>query len=398
MSGRIRIVAGLVALVVVASGIWLYATRGRESTDDAQIDAHLTPIASRVGGTVKAVPVTDNQVVHAGDVLAVIDPRDFEVALEHARAELADAEAAAIAARANVPITSTTAASGVSNAQGGVEQAQAGVDESVQAAEAAKARLVTAQARQREAEATAKRTASDVERFRGLLEKDEISRQQFDAAVSAADAARAAADSAASQVAEAELGIKAAQSRVAAARATAAQASAQLRTARTAPAQVTAVQARSAAADARVKQMQATVRQAELNLEYTTIKAPADGIVSKRAAQPGQVVQPGQPLMTLIPDDVWVTANFKETQLRDMRPGQKVKVEVDAYGRELDAHVESVAAATGARFSLIPPDNATGNFVKVVQRVPVRIALDDKQDAEQALRPGLSVTATVYTR
>jgi membrane fusion protein (multidrug efflux system) len=260
--------------------------------------------------------------------------------------------------------------------------------------------LGTAQARQREAEANAVKTAKDVERFKSLLAKDEISQQQYDAAVAAADAARAASDSARAQVQEAQAGISVAESQLMQARAGASQATAQLQGAQTAPEQVAAQRARASSADARVLQQRAAVQQAELDVQYATIKAPLKGIVSKKTVEVGQVVQPGQPLMTLIPlEDVWVTANFKETQLENMRPGQPAIIEVDAYGgREFKAHVESLAAATGSRFSLLPPENATGNFVKVVQRVPVRIAIDEKQDAEQLLRPGMSVTAKVYTR
>jgi membrane fusion protein, multidrug efflux system len=400
MNTRLKIGLALVAVAIAAAGVWVYATSGRESTDDAQVDAHVTPIASRVGGTVKSVAVADNQEVEHGAILVEIDPRDYAIALERAKAELADAEAAAVAARANVPITSTTAAGGVSSAQGSVQHAAASVDEAGQAVEAARARLVTAEARVREAEANATRTAKDVERLRALLEKDEIAQQQFDTATGAADAARASADAARSQVAEAQLGIRAAESRLMQARAGATQAAAELRSAQTAPEQVTATRAQATAADARVQQMRAMVKQAELNLEYATVKAPMKGVVSRKSVEPGQVIGPGQPLMTIIPlERVWVTANFKETQLRDMRPGQRVSIEVDAYGgREFTGRIESLAAATGARFSLIPPDNATGNFVKVVQRVPVRIALDGQQDPEQLLRPGLSVTATVYTK
>jgi membrane fusion protein, multidrug efflux system len=400
MNTRFKIVIAIVLVAIAATGVWLYATTGREKTDDAQVDAHVTPIAARVGGTVKSVPVVDNQQVEAGAVLVEIDPRDYDIAIARAKAELADAEAAAIAAQAGVPMTSTTASGGVLTARGGVQRSEAAIEEATQGAAAARARLATAQARLREAEANATKTARDVERFRGLLAKDEIAQQQFDTAVAAADVARAAADSAKSQVAEAELGIQIAESRVMQARAGAEQAHAQLQSAQTAPEQVTASRARARAAEARVQQMRAQVQQAELNREYATVKAPIKGIVSKKAVEPGQVVQPGQPLMTVIPlEQVWVTANFKETQLRDMRPGQRVSIEVDAYGgREFKGHVESVAAATGARFSLIPPDNATGNFVKVVQRVPVRIAIDEPQSSEQLLRPGLSVIATVYTK
>jgi len=400
MHTRIRIAIGAVLIAVLATSAWLWATAGRETTDDAQVDAHVTPIAARIGGTVIEVPVKENQQVEAGAVVAVIDPRDYQVALEKARAELATAEADAAVAKVNVPITSTAATSNVSTARGGVEHAEAGVDQAQRGIEGANARLVTAQARQREAEANATRTAKDVERFKGLLAKDEISQQQYDAAVAAADGAHAAADSARSQVQEAQSGIQIAQSQLTQARAGSSQATAQLQSAQTAPQQVQAIRARAASADAKVMQQRAAVQQAELNLQYAIVKAPTKGIVSKKGIEVGQVVQPGQPLMTLVPlENVWVTANFKETQLRDMRPGQPAIVEVDAYGgREFKGHIESLAAATGSRFSLLPPENATGNFVKVVQRVPVHIAIDEKQDAQQLLRPGMSVTAKVYTK
>jgi membrane fusion protein, multidrug efflux system len=400
MNKRIGIAIGVAVIVALAASVWLWATAGRETTDDAQVDAHIAPIAARVGGTVTQVSVKDNQQVEAGAVLVVIDPRDYQVALEKARAELATAEADAAAARVNVPITSTAATSNVSNARGGVEQAQAAIEAAQRGVDAANARLATAQARQREADANAAKTAKDVERFKGLLAKDEISQQQYDAAVAAADAARAAVDSAHAQVQEAQAGVSVAQSQLMQARAGEAQASAQLQNAQTGPQQVAAQRARASSADAHVLQQRAAVQQAELNLQYATVRAPMRGIVSKKTVEVGQVVQPGQPLMTVIPlEEVWVTANFKETQLENMRAGQPAIIEVDAYGgREFKGHIESLAAATGSRFSLLPPENATGNFVKVVQRVPVRIAIDEKQDAQQLLRPGMSVTAKVYTR
>ncbi|MEQ1758744.1 MAG: HlyD family secretion protein [Vicinamibacterales bacterium] len=399
MSTRIKIGLAIIVVALLITGGWIYATSGREVTDDAQVDAHIVPIAARVGGTVVAVPVTDNQQVEAGALLVAVDPRDYQIALDKAQAELADAEAAFAAARANVPLTSTTTSSGVSTAQGGVEQAQASVEEATHGIEVARARLVTAQARQREAEAVAIRTSKDVERFRGLLAKDEISQQQFDAAMGASDAARAGADSAKSQVVEAELGIRGAESRLAQAQASSMRAASELRGAQTGPEQLTMTRARASAAEAKVQQMKAAVSQAELNLEHASVKAPVAGIVSRKTVEAGQVIQAGQPLMTVIPlEQVWVVANFKETQLRDMRPGQRAVIEVDAYGgREYTGKVESLAAATGARFSLIPPDNATGNFVKVVQRVPVKIAIDSAPGEADVLRPGLSVTATVYT-
>ena len=397
---RIRIAAGLVILAVLGVAIWYWITAGRESTDDAQVDAHVTQIAARIGGTVLRVPVADNQQVNAGDVLVEIDPRDYQVALEKARAELADAEANALAAQSNVPITSTETTSNVATANSGVAQAQGGVFGAERELDAARARLTTAQARMREAEANAVKAARDAERLKGLLAKDEVSQQQFDGAVGAAEAQKAAADSARSQIAEAEAGIRVAESKVVQARAGEQQAHAELQTAQTGPQQVTATKARAAAAVAHAQQARAELAQAELNLEYATVKAPVKGIVSRKSIEVGQIVQPGQPLMAIIPlDTIWVTANFKETQLAKLRPGQKAVVTVDAYdGRKFTGHVESIAAATGARFSLLPPENATGNYVKVVQRVPVKIALDGGQDAEYLLRPGMSVVPTVYTK
>ena len=400
MTMRVRILVLVGVLAGIGAGVWWWIAAGREKTDDAQVDSHITPIAARVGGTVLKVPVEANQEVEAGTVLVEIDKRDYEVALERARAELADAEAAATAARAGVPITSTTASSTELTARGGVEQADVAYLEAQQGVEVARTRLVTAQAREREAAANATKASRDVERLKPLLAKDEISQQQYDAAVAASAASAAATDSAQAQVKEAELGIRVAESRIAQAGVGRQQASAGLKGAQTAPEQVTASRARADAADAKVRQNRAMVKQAELNLEYTTVKAPLKGIVSRKGVEVGQVIQQGQPLMTVIPlDRVWVTANFKETQLEKMRPGQRVTIEVDAYGgREFSGKVESLAAATGSRFSLLPPDNATGNYVKVVQRVPVRIQLDEGQDPEHLLRPGMSVVPTVYTR
>jgi membrane fusion protein (multidrug efflux system) len=400
MSKRVGILIGVAVLIAIGAGAWWWIAAGRESTDDAQVDAHITPIAARVGGTVLRVPVEANQEVEAGAVLVEIDKRDYEVALERARAELADAQAGATAAQAGVPITSTTAASNEVTAKGGVEQSESAYLEAQQGVEVARTRLVTAQAREREAAANASKATKDVERLKPLLAKDEISQQQYDAAVAAAASSTAATDSTQAQVKEAELGIRVAESKLSQASVGRQQASAQLKEAQTAPEQVTASRARLAAAEAKVRQNQAMVKQAELNLEYATVKAPIKGVVSRKGVEVGQVIQQGQPLMTVIPlDRVWVTANFKETQLEKMRPGQRVKIEVDAYGgREFNGRVESLAAATGSRFSLLPPDNATGNYVKVVQRVPVRILLDEGQDPEHVLRPGMSVVPTVYTR
>ncbi len=399
-TGRVRILVVILVLAAAGAGLWWRLTTGHVSTDDAQVDAPVTPIAARVGGHVLRVAVNDNQLVEAGTVLAEIDPRDFQVAVNKARAELADAEATAIAAQSNVPITSTTASSNMSTAQSGVDQARSGADAAAKEVEVAKARLGAAQARLREAEANATRGARDVERLRGLLAKDEVSQQQFDAAVATAEATRAAADTARAQITETEAGIRMAESRQAQAAALESHAQAELRTAQTGPEQVTAMRAHASSAQARVEEAQATLAQADLNFEYTVIKAPVRGIVSRKSVNPGQVVQPGQPLMAIVQtDDVWIIANFKETQLEYMKPGQRVSIDVDAYGgKDLAGHVDSIAAATGARFSLLPPENATGNFVKVVQRVPVKITLEPGQDPDRQLRPGMSVTPTVFTK
>jgi membrane fusion protein (multidrug efflux system) len=397
---RVRIGVGVVVAGIVGVVVWLWLTAGRETTDDAQVDAHVTQIAARVGGNVLKVHVEDNRAVEAGAVLVEIDPRDYQVAVDKARAALADAEAAALAAQSNVPITTQSAHSNLTTAQGGVSQSASAIAAAQKQVEAAHAHVASNQAKLREQEATAAKTARDVERFRGLLAKDEISQQQFDTATAAADSAKAATDSARAQVTEAEAGVLVAQSQLAQAQTAQSQAEAALRNAQTAPEQVKQTNARAEAAAAQVKQAKAVLDQAELNLQYATLKAPVAGIVSRRSVEVGQVVQAGQPLLAIIPlHDVWVTANFKETQLKDMRPGQRATVKVDAYGgQSFTGKVDSIAAATGARFSMLPPENATGNFVKVVQRVPVKIVLDAGQNADQQLRPGMSVVPTVYTK
>jgi len=398
--GRVRYlaIAAVVLALAIAGFFWLRS--GRESTDDAQIDGHITQIATRVGGTVIEVHVNDNQIVEAGTVLAKIDPRDYQVAVDRARAELADAEANAVAAGQGVPIATVSTRSDVSTAASSVSEAQAGVGVADRQVDAARAQLVATEARHREKEATAVKNARDVERLKPLVAKEEISQQQFDSAVASSDAARAAADAAKSDIAAAKTGVAAAEERAVQARAGVVRAQAALQSAKTAPEQVQVTKARADAAAARVQQAQAALAQAELNLQRTVVKAPTKGVVSRKSVEPGQVVQPGQPLLALVTlGDVWVVANFKETQLKNMRVGQRATIEVDALGgREFTGHVDSIAAATGAKFSLLPPENASGNYVKVVQRVPVKIVLDAGQDPEHRLRPGMSVAPTVFTK
>jgi len=397
---RLRIIIPVVVVILLGVGLWLWITAGRESTDDAQTDAHVVQISARAGGTVQRVLVNDNQTVDAGQTLVAIDPRDYQVALDRAKAELADAEAAARAASAGVAVTSTSATSGVTTATGGVTQARAAVEEAERGIEGAQGQLVAARSQVRQAEANSTKASRDVERLKGLLAKDEVSQQLYDSAIAAADAQRAAVDAAKGGVAAAEAGVRAAQSRLMQAHVAEDQAGAALKNAQTAPQQISVVQARAAAAEAHAQQARAQLAQAELNLEYATVKAPVKGLVSRKTVEVGQIVQPGQPLMAIIPlEDVWITANFKETQLQNMRPGQRATVKVDAIGgKEFAGKVDSIAGATGARFALLPPENATGNFVKVVQRVPVKIVLDPGQDPEHLLRPGLSAEPTVYTK
>lgn len=395
---RTGILIGVVALAGLIAGGFAWYSAGKEATDDAQIDAHVTPVAARVGGTVLKTHVVENQPVAAGALLVEIDPRDYAVAVERARAELADAEAALAMARANLPITQATASGGAASAREAVTRAQAGVDEARKGVEAATARANAARARVTESDVVARRAARDVERLRGLLAKDEIAQQQFDAAVAASDATKASREALQAQVLEAEAGVRSAESRLTQAQAAEQQARAGVTSADTVPQQIAAAQARTLSADARVQQARAALQQAELNLQYTRITAPAQGIVSRKAVEPGQVVPMGQPLMAIVAlDAVWVTANFKETQVESMRPGQRVDLDVDAYrGHPFTGHVDSVSPATGARFSLLPANNATGNFVKVVQRVPVKILVDSGQDETHVLRPGMSVVPTVH--
>jgi len=385
--------------IVAAFLAWRYFAT-RETTDDAQIDGHIIPISSRVGGTVLKVAVDDNQSVEAGTVLVQIDPRDYQVALEKAQADYADAQASAEAARTGVMILSTTTGSQLSNTRAGVTDSQAGVEAAQRDVDAAHSRRDAARAELQLARANDTKAARDLERMKQLIAKDEISQQQYDATVAAADAARAAVASADAAVAEAESRSRMADRRLDQARARLEQSQGDVRSAETAPQQVAAARARAAAAEAKVQQAKAALDQARLNLDYATVKAPASGVVSKKTVEVGQVVQAGQPLLAIVPlDDIWVTANFKETQLKNMRPGQPAIISVDAYGRrKYRGHVNSIASATGAKFSLLPPENATGNYVKVVQRVPVKIVFEKGQDPERLLRPGMSVVPTVITK
>lgn len=389
----------LLVLVAAGYGVWRYSAV-REATDDAQIDGHIVPISAKVGGNVIAVNVVDNQYIQAGKLLVQIDPRDYQVALDRAKADLAAARASAQAAETGVPITSTTTASRLNTAEAAIQGARAALAAAQTEVEMARAQLSAARARLRETQATHKNASADLVRMQQLIAGGEISRQQYDAAVWAEATAHAAVDSAQAGVAQAEHAVPVAENHVLQARAALAQAQASLQAAQTAPEEIAASRAQVGTAKARVQQAEAAASQAQLNLQYTTVQAPVSGILSNKSVEVGQVVQPGQPLLAIVPlEDIWVTANFKETQLNHMRPGQPATISVDAYGgRTYRGHVDSLAAATGARFSLLPPENATGNYVKVVQRVPVKIVFEKGQDPTHVLRPGMSVDVTVLTR
>ncbi|MGB7212188.1 MAG: HlyD family secretion protein [Gemmatimonadales bacterium] len=342
---RVRFyIIGAVGLVVLAWGVkhLIYAS-AHEGTDNAEVDGHITPIAPKVSAFVSEVRVEDNQPVKAGDTLVVLDGRDLSVRLAQAEADLAAARAQA----------------GSSSRAG---QAQAQLEASRASSGSAASAVISAEAGFRKA-------SQDLDRMKGLAAQQIVSAQALDAAQATYDAAQANLTTAQRQANAAE-------------------------------SQVAAAAAALTSADARLAAAQATVDNARLQLSYTHITSPLDGVIAKRSVEPGELIQVGQQLMAVVPlHDVWVTANLKETQLKGVVPGAKVEFTVDAYpGRTFTGHVESVSPATGARFALIPPDNATGNFTKVVQRIPVRIAVDGGVDAAHPLRPGMSVETEINTR
>jgi membrane fusion protein (multidrug efflux system) len=380
----LALLAALIVIAYLVRNAFLY-----EDTDDAQVDGHVMPLSARINGQVMNVNFVEGQLVHEGDLLAVIDPADFKIAVLQAEAVLADAKASATSSRWNVPITSVTSQSNLDSAHAEVVNAEAGL-------RAAEHNQESAQASLTQVEANAAKSDADLERAKQLVAKEDISRQQFDQAVASATANRAA-------VASADAAVKAAEQAVRQAEGKLLQAKADLRTAETAPQHVSLIRAQADAADAQVEQRQAQLAQAQLNFSYTVIRSPATGIIGKKSVEVGQNVSVGQEMLEVVPlDDIWVTANFKETQLEHMRPGQPVKIKVDAYGRAWKGCVTNLGGGSGSVFSLLPPENATGNYVKVVQRLPVRIDFDrvpgQTFNAEGLLKPGLSVEPDVRVR
>jgi membrane fusion protein (multidrug efflux system) len=381
--GRRAFLVLLSLLVIVVGGIGAYsfATASRENTDDAVVEAEVVAVTPRVPGLVSRVVVQDNQPVKKGDVVIELDSADLTARAAQARAELETAQAQAAGAHAQEHVVSASA-------RGGLQSAQAGVAAATASVQAADAQIAVAQAAVVRAQAEVDKADRDLVRAKELVASDAIARQQLDAAQLAADATHAALRQAQANVLAAQEGKRSAESRVAEARARVSQTT-------PVPQQIETAQSAASLADARVKAAEAALKLAELQLSYTKVTAPADGLVTQLGARVGAIVAAGQPLAQLVPEHTYLVANFKETQIDRMRPGNRAEVTIDAYpGRTFEATVESLAGGTGSRFSLIPPDNASGNFVKVVQRVPVRLAWTAQPDA--AMKPGLSADVTVF--
>jgi len=380
----------LVVLLLIGAAVFWWQSRRFEDTDDAEVDGHIDPISARVSGHVVKVNVEEGQFVKAGTVLVEIDDSDYQVAVDRARGDYREAVASSEAAQFGVPISQVGSSSQIHSAQADVLNAEAGVTSADRQVEEAQARLI-------EAEANAKTANLDQARYQTLVGKKEVSQQQYDQAEAAAASANAIVTAANAAVRSSEEVVKQAKARLE-------QSQAALANAQISPKQISATQAQARAGEGNAAKLHASLEQAELNLGYTRVVAPADGIVGSRNVQLGQNVQTGQEMLTIVPlKEIWVTADFKETQLEHMRAGQHVEIEVDALGgQKFGGTVTSIGGATGAKFSLLPPENATGNYVKVVQRVPVRIDFDNHQSADfnqdGRLRPGLSVVPSVRVR
>jgi len=394
---RLLAVGGLVLLAVVA-GLFVYY-HNRETTDDAQVDGHITPIASKIYGRVAEVLVTDNEPVKAGQVLVRIDPRDYQASLDQSKAALALAESDAASAGVDIPRTRENVASGTSSADAQLAGAVADLERArVTYEQARTSDLAWAQANIEKSKANAELAQADLARYKPLLDKGEISKQQYDAAKANADATGSALRADQEKLAQAQRAVDIARAQTLAASARVEQAKAVVAGAHADVRQISMRTSDAQGKIAKVQQARALLAAAELNLGYTEIAAPVAGVATHKQVEPGQIVQQGQGLLVVVPlQDVWVTANFKETQLRKMRPGQKAYVHVDTYGETFPGHLDSIAGATGAMLSLLPPENATGNYVKVVQRIPVKIVLDPIPQEKAILRPGMNVDATVVT-
>jgi membrane fusion protein (multidrug efflux system) len=381
------IVLGVLAIAIVAVSVWWWQSLRYESTDDAQVDGHIDLVSARISGTVTYINprVENNQLVEAGTLLAELDPRDYEAELEHAKANLNTRIAEARSAQVTVPIVDASAF-------GQLHAAEAAKAEAIAGVEAEEANLLASRHKLQRDDAIHARAERDRVRYLALVEKHEISRSDYDARDTEATAA--------AQSVETDRAIVTASERkIAEARNLVVEREAQIEAARIAPQQVTDARARSDSATGHLDQARADLHTAQLNLSYTKIYAPVSGVIGRKTVELGHRIQPGQSLLAIVPlDDIWITANFKETQLKHMRPDQSVIIRVDTFERDYKGKVESLPGAAGPLFSLFPPENATGNYVKVVQRFPVRIRLNKDQDPEHRLRPGMSVEPTVEVR
>ena len=378
------IVLLVAAIAVAGASIWWIGSQNYESTDDAQIEGHLDLVSARISGTVTYVNprVENNQLVQAGTLLIELDPRDYAAELEHAKANLDTRSAEARSAQVTVPIVDASAF-------GQLHSAEAAKEQSLASVESEQANLVAARHKLQQDEAIFARAERDRARYQALVEKQEISRSDYDARQTEATAASEAVETDRATITSQE-------QKIAEARSLVIQREAQIEASRIAPQQVTDARAKSDSASGHLEQARADLHTAQLNLSYTKIYAPVSGVIGRKTVELGHRVQPGQSLLVIVPlEDIWITANFKETQLKRMRPGQSVNVRVDTFERDYKGKVESLPGAAGPLFSLFPPENATGNYVKVVQRFPVRIRLAKDQDAEHLLRPGMSVEPTV---
>jgi membrane fusion protein, multidrug efflux system len=381
----ILIGAAIIALVV-AGLVWFFLA-AYESTDDAQVDGHLHPVSARISGTILRVnpEVEDSHFVKAGTVLAEIDPADYQAERERAVADYNRLQAGSLAAEKDISVIS-------SGSNGRLDLARAAVSEAEDAVASEKATLDASEARLAQAQANFTRAEADRQRYAKLLAKHEISQSEYDRVATEADTDKSAVVAGKAEIAAAKQHVSAAQSRLI-------QRKADVLAAGSAPQQIASSKAKAAAASSDAVRARAQLTTADLNLGYTKIVAPVSGIIGRKTVEAGQRVQPGQQLLTIIPvDDLWITANFKETQLRKMKPGQPVTIHADATGEDYRGHVDDLAGATGSRFSLLPPENATGNYVKVVQRLPVRILLEQGENSDHRLRPGMSVEPSVRTR
>jgi len=381
----ILIGAGVIALLV-AGMVWFFLS-AYESTDDAQVDGHLHPVSARISGTILRVnpEVEDSHFVKAGTVLAEIDPADYQAERERAVADYNRLQASSLAAEKDISVIS-------SGSNGRLDLARAAVSEAEDAVASEKATLDASEARLAQAQANFTRAEADRQRYAKLLAKHEISQSEYDRVATEADTDKSAVVAGKAEIAAANQRVSAAQSRLI-------QRKADVLAAGSAPQQIASSKAKAAAASSDAIRARAQLTTADLNLGYTRIIAPVSGIIGRKTVEAGQRVQPGQQLLTIIPvDDLWITANFKETQLRKMKPGQPVTIHAEATGEDYRGHVDDLAGATGSRFSLLPPENATGNYVKVVQRLPVRILLEQGENSDHRLRPGMSVEPSVRTR